>query len=97
MSAGASAALTARLAVLQRPQTPADLLPSGVELPAAGQGTIIPALTRLVATPGSARLYLAVLTAARGSPPLEVVRIVVELRWRSSRVDGQTVTVARVS
>ena len=33
-----------------------------------------------------------VLTGSR-----EVVRIVVELRWRSSRVGGQTVTVSRVS
>lgn len=75
MSSGASAALTARLAVLQRSQTPADVLPSGVELPAAGQGTIIPALTRLVATPAGASLYLAVLTPARGSPPLWSLRL----------------------
>lgn len=56
--------------MLQRPQTPADVLPSGVQLPAEGQGTIIPALTRLVATPTGASVYLAVFTPARESPPL---------------------------
>jgi hypothetical protein len=69
-SSGPSAALTARLAVLQRPQTPADVLPSGLKLPTRGQGTIIPALTRLVATPAGASVYLAVFTPARGSLPL---------------------------
>ena len=69
-SSAPSAALTAQLAVLQRPQTPADLLPSGLKLPALGQGTIIPALTRLVATPAGASVYLAVFTPARGSLPL---------------------------
>jgi len=65
-----SSALTARLAVLQRPQTPPDLLPPGVKLPAEGQGTIIPSLTRLVATPAGASVYLAVFTPAPGSLPL---------------------------
>jgi hypothetical protein len=65
-----AAAVTARLAVLRRPQTAADLLPSGDKLPALGQGTIIPALTRLVASPAGASLYLAVFTPARGSLPL---------------------------
>ena len=65
-----SAALTARLAELQRPQTPSDVLPSGLELPAEGQGTIIPALTRLVATPAGVSIYLAVFTPGRGSLPL---------------------------
>lgn len=69
-SSGPSAALIARLAVLQRPQTPADLLPSGLKLPARGQGTIIAALTRLVATPAGASVYLAVFTPAGGSLPL---------------------------
>ncbi len=69
-SSGPSAALTARLAVLQRPQTPADLLPSGLKLPKMGQGTIIPALARLVATPAGTSVYLAVFTPVRGSRPL---------------------------
>jgi hypothetical protein len=69
-SSSPSAALIAQLAVLQRPQTPADVLPSGRKLPARGQGTIIPALTRLVATPAGASLYLAVFTPPRGSLPL---------------------------
>ncbi len=69
-SSGPSAALIARLAVLQRPQTPADLLPAGLKLPKLGQGTIVPALTRLVATPSGASVYLAVFTPAVGSRPL---------------------------
>jgi hypothetical protein len=69
-SSGPSAALTARLAVLRRPHTPADVLPSGLQLPPRGQGTIIPALTRLVATPAGASLYLAVFTPAGGSLPM---------------------------
>jgi hypothetical protein len=64
-----AAALIERLAVLQRPQTPSDELPVGVRLPRIGQGALIPALTRLVATPTGADLYLAVFTPARGSPP----------------------------
>lgn len=64
-----SGALTGRLSVLQRPQTPADELPSGLRLPRLGQGVLIPALTRLVGTPAGADLYLAVFTAARGKPP----------------------------
>ena len=69
-SSSPSAALIAQLAALQRPQTPADVLPSGRKLPARGQGTIIPALTRLLATPAGAGLYLAVFTPPRGSLPL---------------------------
>jgi hypothetical protein len=62
---GASAGLIERLAVLQRPQTAADMLPSGLKLPRFGQGTVIPALTRLVATPAGDDLYLVVFTPAR--------------------------------
>jgi hypothetical protein len=69
-SSGPSAVLTARLAVLQRPQTPSDVLPSGLKLPPLGEGTIIPGLTRLVATPAGASVYLAVFTPARGRLPL---------------------------
>lgn len=65
-----AAALTARLAVLQRPQTTADVLPSGMELPARGQGAIIPALTRLVATPAGVSLYLAVFKPPHAALPL---------------------------
>ena len=65
-----SATLAARLAVLRRPQTPADALPSGVHLPYQGQGALIPALTRLLATPAGASLYLAVFAPAHGSLPL---------------------------
>ena len=49
---------------------PGDLLPSGVTLRNVGQGTLIPALTRLVATPAGVNLYLAVFTPAPGSIPL---------------------------
>jgi hypothetical protein len=66
ISSGARA-LAAELAVLRRPQTPADLLPERAvrTLPEA----IIPSLTRLVATGHSAKLggfrvYLVVVTAA---------------------------------
>ena len=69
-SSDPAAALIARLAVLQRPQTPSDVLPSGLELPARGQGTIIPSLTRLVATPLGTSVYLTVFTPAGGSLPL---------------------------
>lgn len=69
-SAPSAAALIARLAVLQRPQTSSDLLPAGVKLPKLGQGTLIPALTRLVATPPGASVYLAVFTPAPASRPL---------------------------
>jgi hypothetical protein len=69
-SQGPSAALTARLAVLRRPQTPPDVLRPGLQLPEEGQRTLVPALTRLVATPAGASLYLAVFTPTRGSLPL---------------------------
>ncbi|HEY2320312.1 MAG TPA: hypothetical protein VGH67_18535 [Solirubrobacteraceae bacterium] len=63
-------ALVARLAVLRRPQTPADMLPSGTRLPPPG-GTILPALTRLVATlPGDLKAYLVVTTPTGGALPL---------------------------
>lgn len=62
---GASAALSGQLAILRRPQTPADMLPSGLNLPRFGQGTVVPALTRLVATPAGDDLYLVVFTPAR--------------------------------
>ena len=89
-SAGSAAALIGRLAVLQRPQTPADVLPAGVTLPALGQGTVIPSLTRLVATPAGASVYLVVFTPARGSLPL----------WRASlgdQVSLVSVTAARAA
>jgi hypothetical protein len=70
-----SAALTERLAVLRRPQTPGDELPSGVQLPRLGQGALIPALTRPVGTPAGANLYLAVFTPARGNAPFWSARL----------------------
>ena len=89
----ASAALTARLAVLRRPQTPADALPSGVRLPHEGQGTIVPSLTRLVATPAGASLYLAVFTPAHGSPPFWSTRLgdqvgLVSVTARGAQIGG---------
>ncbi|MGZ4192416.1 MAG: hypothetical protein ACXVRW_08185 [Solirubrobacteraceae bacterium] len=63
-------ALVARLAVLRRPQTPADRLPPGMRLARPG-GRILSGLTRLVATlPGNLNVYLAVTTPTGGSPPL---------------------------
>lgn len=61
-AAGAPGAqrLIARLAVLRRPQEAADVLPAGVHVANAPAGKIIPAYTRLVATPPGARLYLVV-------------------------------------
>lgn len=61
--------LIARLAVLRRPQTSADHLPSPLHLRStSGNGPIIPSLTRLVATPPGARIYL-VVTRAPARPP----------------------------
>ncbi len=57
--AGASG-LTARLAVLRRPQTPSDRLPANVRLPFPGSGKVVPGLTRLVVTQGGVRLFLVV-------------------------------------
>ena len=69
-SAGAGQ-LIAKLAVLRRPQTPADRLPTGHQRVQAvhHEGTIIPSLTRLVATRGEARLFLVVRTPAGGPLP----------------------------
>jgi hypothetical protein len=61
--------LIARLAVLRQPQTPADMLPAGTTLPRP-EGTIIPSLTRLVATLPTMKLYLVVATPTGGSQPL---------------------------
>ena len=63
-----ASALIARLAVLRRPQTPADVVPIVHGGPQSGR--IIPSLTRLVATETGTRLFLAVTTPAGGSPPL---------------------------
>lgn len=63
------AGLISRLAVLRRPQTEADVLPAGVTVMGA-HGVIIPTLTRLVAQPAGASVYLAVSTPLAGSPPL---------------------------
>lgn len=61
----ASDALIARLAVLRRPQTPADVLPTAPHL-ANSAGRIIPSLTRLVAVEPAARLFVVVTTPACG-------------------------------
>lgn len=66
----AAAGLVARLAVLRRPQTPADVLPAGMRVAGPPHGTIIPSLTRLVATPAGADVYLVVSMPLAGSPPL---------------------------
>jgi hypothetical protein len=57
--------LIARLAVLRRPQTPADRLPADVAVIRGLTGTIQPRLTRLVARRPGIRLYLVVSTPAR--------------------------------
>ncbi len=70
VSAPSADGLVARLAVLRRPQTPADMLPPGTRLPRPG-GTILPGLTRLVTTlPGDLSVYLVVATPTGGSLPL---------------------------
>jgi len=57
-----AAGLVSRLAVLRRPQTSADRLPSPVTWarPAPENGPIIGSLTRLVATPPGMQIYLVV-------------------------------------
>jgi hypothetical protein len=56
--------LIAKLAVLRRPQTRADLLPGRLHIrsPLSPPGRVIPRLTRLVRTLPDARLYLVVTT-----------------------------------
>ncbi len=70
-TAGADA-LIAKLAVLRRPQTPADILPTRYRSVQAihHQGALIPGLTRLVATRPGARLYLVVTAPAGGPLPI---------------------------
>jgi hypothetical protein len=63
-SAASAKSLIARLAVLRRPQTAADVLPARPKLVHL-HGTIIPSLTRLVDSPPGARLYLVVSTPDR--------------------------------
>ncbi|MFZ1993094.1 MAG: hypothetical protein WAU75_03220 [Solirubrobacteraceae bacterium] len=63
-SAASAKSLIARLAVLRRPQAAADVLPARPKLVHL-HGTIIPSLTRLVASPPGARLYLVVSTPDR--------------------------------
>ncbi len=62
-------ALISSLAILRRSQTTTDVLPADLQ-PARRSGTIIPSLSRLVATLPGAELFLVVTTPARGSPPL---------------------------
>lgn len=60
-------ALVAKLAVLRRPQTAADMLPAGLHLARFPRsGAIVASLTRLVATPPGARLFVVVTTPASG-------------------------------
>jgi hypothetical protein len=67
----AAQALISKLAVLRRPQTPADVLPPYAHFSgAAGARAIIPTFTRLVATRPGAELFIVVTTPAPGSPPL---------------------------
>lgn len=66
-------ALIAKLAVLRRPQTAADRLPAKLHIPnvyASKPLTIIPSLSRLVATPPGAKIYLVVTEPARGNGTL---------------------------
>jgi hypothetical protein len=61
--------LIAKLAVLRRPQTRADLLPKRLHIrsPLSPPGRVIPRLTRLVRALPDARLYLVVTTWSRDS------------------------------
>jgi hypothetical protein len=63
-------ALIARLAILRRPQTAADVVPPVHPLRGEQSGRIIAGLSRLVATESGTRLFLVVTTPAGGSPPL---------------------------
>jgi hypothetical protein len=66
-------ALIAKLAVLRREQTAADQLPAKLHIttfPRDESPTIIPSLSRLVATPPGAKIYLVVTQPARGSDAL---------------------------
>src|SRR5581483_5780666 len=66
-------ALIAKLAVLRRPQTVADQLPANLHITIFGQPqspTIIPSLSRLVATPPGAKIYLVVTDPVRGGEAL---------------------------
>lgn len=66
-------ALIAKLAVLRRPQTTADQLPAKLHVTTLGQTgppTIIPSLSRLVATPSGAKIYLVVTEPVRGGGAL---------------------------
>jgi hypothetical protein len=64
------AQLIARLAVLRRPQTPADVVPTTRLLGPRRGARTLPGLTRLVAIEPGTRLFLVVTTPAGGSPPL---------------------------
>jgi hypothetical protein len=66
--------LVARLAVLQRPQTAADMLPADVHI-TNPQGTIIPRFTRLVRTLPDARLFLVVTSPNARSNPVWSLRL----------------------
>jgi hypothetical protein len=67
---GPAQGLIARLAVLRRAQTAADVLPSALHLPRFSRGgVIIPSLTRLVALTPNAKLFLVVMTPPGGPRP----------------------------
>lgn len=78
--AASAQGLIARLAVLRRPQVAADRLPAGLGH-IDGVGHVIPGLTRLVASPAGARLYLVVST--RGPGPAPCGRVPSAIRSRS--------------
>jgi hypothetical protein len=59
-TASGASALVAQLAVLQRPQTPTDVLPSKTKLTAAVRAMLIPSLSRLVASTAGTSTYLVV-------------------------------------
>ncbi len=67
-------ALYAKLAVLRRPQTPADVLPLGLHI-ADAQGAILRSFTRLVASEPGARLFMVVTRPAGGRAPLWVPQL----------------------
>ncbi len=65
LSTASPKGLVARLAVLRRPQTAADVLPAHVKL-VHSAGTIVPGLTRLVAVVPGAKMFLVVTTPSGG-------------------------------
>lgn len=92
-SAAPAQALISKLAVLRRPQTPADVLPAHLHL-ADPNGVIIPSLTRLVAVLPGAKLFLVVTTPAGRSPPFWSPKLGDQVAIVAVTAQGSTESVA---